>query len=90
MPAAGPAFYARVFHPAYNIDVEDAEDALDRFDTHTKAVGRGVQDLRNIFGRVREARVGGLYFSFSINKLNLITTKRCPRLNGCWHIHFFL
>jgi sorting nexin-9/18/33 len=58
MPAAGPAFYAHVFHPAFNIDREDAEDALDRFDTHIKAVGRGVQGIRNIFGRTREARVG--------------------------------
>ncbi|KAF8221076.1 hypothetical protein L208DRAFT_1447540 [Tricholoma matsutake] len=77
MPAAGPAFYARVFHPAYNIDVEDAEDALDRFDTHTKAVGRGVQDLRNIFGRVREARVemskAERLLAYSL--LSLITSK---------------
>lgn len=58
MPAAGPTFYARVFHPAFNIDAEDAEDAVDRFATHTKAVGKGVQGLRNIFGRVREARTG--------------------------------
>lgn len=58
MPAAGPSFYARVFHPAFNLDAEDAEDAVDRFDAHTRAVGMGVQGLRNIFGRVREARVG--------------------------------
>jgi sorting nexin-9/18/33 len=58
MPAAGPTFYARVFHPAFNLDAEDAEDALTRFDTHIKAVGKGVQGLRNIFGRIREARVG--------------------------------
>jgi sorting nexin-9/18/33 len=69
MPAAGPVFYARVFHPAFNIDVEEAEDALDRFDTHIQAVGRGVQGLRNIFGRVREARVGRLnLFDFLASK----------------------
>jgi sorting nexin-9/18/33 len=58
MPAAGPAFYARVFHPDFNVDAEDAEEAVDRFDTHTRAIGKGVQGLRNIFGRVRDARVG--------------------------------
>ncbi|KAG5636826.1 hypothetical protein H0H81_006680 [Sphagnurus paluster] len=58
MPAAGSAFYARVFHPAFNLDAEDAEEAFDRFDVHTRAVGKGVQGLRNIFGRIREARIG--------------------------------
>ena len=58
MPPAGAAFYARVFHPAFNVDAEEAEDTVQRFDQHTKAVGQGVQGLRNIFGHVREARVG--------------------------------
>lgn len=58
MPAAGPSFYAHVFHPAFNLDLEDAEEALDHFTTHTRAVGKGVQGLRNIFGQVRQARVG--------------------------------
>ncbi|KAI4522466.1 hypothetical protein K525DRAFT_255594 [Schizophyllum commune Loenen D] len=57
VPPAGPSFYARVFHPAFNVDAEDAAEAVERFDTHTRAVGKGVQALRNIFGRVREARV---------------------------------
>ncbi|CAK5261888.1 unnamed protein product [Mycena citricolor] len=57
MPAAGPTFYARVFHPEFNVDADEASEAVDRFDTHTRAVGKGVQGLRNIFGRVREARI---------------------------------
>ncbi|KAJ7211387.1 hypothetical protein GGX14DRAFT_624604 [Mycena pura] len=57
MPTAGPSFYARVFHPDFNVDAEDATEAVDRFDTHTRAVGKGVQGLRNIFGRVRDARI---------------------------------
>lgn len=65
MPAAGAAFYARVFHPAFNVDAEEAEDAIRRFDQHTKAVGQGVQGLRNIFGRVREARIGESRLSFA-------------------------
>jgi sorting nexin-9/18/33 len=58
IPPAGASFYSQVFHPAFNLDAEDAEDAVDRFDNHTRAVGKGVQGLRNIFSRIREARVG--------------------------------
>ena len=63
MSAAGPAFYARVYHPAFNLDLEDAEDALHCFQTHTKAVGKGIQRLRTVFGRVRESRIGS-FLSF--------------------------
>ncbi|KAF8068907.1 hypothetical protein FPV67DRAFT_1490194 [Lyophyllum atratum] len=77
MPAAGPTFYARVFHPAFNLDAEDAEEVIDRFDMHTKAVGKGVQGLRNIFGRVRDARVemskAERLLAYSL--LSLITSK---------------
>ena len=58
LPPKGPSFYAQIYHPAFNVDADDATDAIDRFVSHTKAVGKGVQGLRNIFGRVREARVG--------------------------------
>ncbi|KAJ6588777.1 PX-domain-containing protein [Mycena capillaripes] len=77
MPAAGPSFYARVFHPDFNVDAEDAAEAVDRFDTHTRAIGKGVQGLRNIFGRVRDARVemskAERLLSYSL--LSLITSK---------------
>ncbi|KAG5643644.1 hypothetical protein DXG03_000570 [Asterophora parasitica] len=77
MPAAGPTFYARVFHPAFNVDAEDAEEAVERFNAHTKAVGKGVQGLRNIFSRVREARVemskSERLLAYSL--LSLITSK---------------
>ena len=67
MPAAGPAFYARVYHPAFNLDLEDAEDTLHCFQTHTKAVGKGIQRLRTVFGRVRESRIGSfLSLSFFV------------------------
>ncbi|KAF9484995.1 hypothetical protein BDN70DRAFT_871680 [Pholiota conissans] len=56
-PAAGPSFYARVYHPAFNVDLDDAEDAVTSFKRHTRAVGKGVQSLRNVFGRVRDARI---------------------------------
>lgn len=63
MPPAGPTFYARVFHPAFNLDADDAQEAVERFDVHTKAVGKGVQGIRNIFGKIREARIGMLSIS---------------------------
>ncbi|KAF5310964.1 hypothetical protein D9619_007949 [Psilocybe cf. subviscida] len=56
-PAAGPDFYARVYHPAFNVDLEDAEDAISSFRTHVRAVGKGVQGLRSVYGRVRQARL---------------------------------
>ena len=63
MPAAGPAFYARVHHPPFNLDLENAEDTLHCFQTHTKAVGKGIQELRTVFGRVRDSRIGGFSLS---------------------------
>ncbi|KAG1729161.1 hypothetical protein EDB19DRAFT_1897298 [Suillus lakei] len=57
MPAAGPSFFAHVFHPAFNVDVDDATEVIDRFSRHTLAVSKGTQSLRNIFGRIREARL---------------------------------
>ncbi|KAH9940322.1 PX-domain-containing protein [Amylocystis lapponica] len=57
LPAKGPSFFAHVYHPAFNLDAEDAAEAGERFVGHTRAVGKGVQGLRNIFGTVREARV---------------------------------
>lgn len=58
LPPKGPSFYAQVYHPAFNVDAEDAEEALDRFVGHTHAVGKGVQTLRAVFSKIREARVG--------------------------------
>jgi sorting nexin-9/18/33 len=86
MPAAGPSFYARVFHPDFNVDAEDAGEAVDRFDTHTRAIGKGVQGLRNIFGRVREARVGTSFHSlcteilYSIYWMVIIEMSKAERL----------
>ncbi|KAH9916993.1 uncharacterized protein BXZ73DRAFT_92431 [Epithele typhae] len=57
LPTKGPTFFANVYHPAFNIDADEAEEAISRFVSHTKAVGKGVQGLRNIFGQVREARI---------------------------------
>jgi sorting nexin-9/18/33 len=58
MPPAGPQFYARVFHPAFNLDVDEASESVERFNRHVKAVGKGVQGLRGMFGNLRQARVG--------------------------------
>ena len=58
LPPAGPLFYAHVFHPAYNLDPEELAETANRFANHTRAVGKGVQGLRNIFSQIRQARVG--------------------------------
>ncbi|KAJ8468877.1 hypothetical protein ONZ45_g17082 [Pleurotus djamor] len=77
LPPAGPSFYARVFHPAFNLDIDDTSETVERFDVHTKALGQGVQTLRSVFGRVREARVemskSERLLSYSL--LSLITSK---------------
>ncbi|KIM46899.1 hypothetical protein M413DRAFT_440467 [Hebeloma cylindrosporum] len=76
-PAAGPTFYARVYHPAFNVDKEDAEETIIAFHNHARAVGKGVQGLRSIFAKVREARVemskAERLLSYSL--LSLITSK---------------
>ncbi|KAF8870696.1 hypothetical protein CPB84DRAFT_1818323 [Gymnopilus junonius] len=76
-PAAGPAFYARVYHPAFNVDLEDAEETISAFQTYTRAVGKSVQGLRSVFSRVREARIemskAERLLSYSL--LSLITSK---------------
>ena len=58
LPPAGPQFYARVYHPAFNLDLEDASESVERFERHIKAVGKGVQGLRGMFSGFRAARLG--------------------------------
>ena len=79
MPPAGPAFYARVYHPAFNIDKEDVADAADLFENHTRAVGESVQSLRSIFSKVREARIGALRPPVEFECENLIESIQCQR-----------
>ncbi|KIJ09769.1 hypothetical protein PAXINDRAFT_172368 [Paxillus involutus ATCC 200175] len=77
MRAAGPSFFAHVFHPAFNVDVLEASETIERFDNHLRAVGKGVQGLRGTFSRVREARMdmskAERLLSYSL--LSLITAK---------------
>ena len=47
-----------MLHPDFNFDAEEATEAVNRFDIHTKAVDTGVQGLRNVFPQIRQARVG--------------------------------
>ena len=47
-----------MLHPDFNFDTEEATEAANRFDIHTKAVDTGVQGLRNVFPQIRQARVG--------------------------------
>ncbi len=58
VPSAGPSFFGRTYHPAFNVDLEDAQDAVNSFQTHARAIGKGVQGIRSVFGKLREARIG--------------------------------
>ncbi|CAE6464701.1 unnamed protein product [Rhizoctonia solani] len=53
---AGPAFYASVFHPDFNLDVDDCATTIDRFDHHVKVFDERVGALRGVMGGFREAR----------------------------------
>ncbi|KAI0337995.1 hypothetical protein BDW22DRAFT_1338600 [Trametopsis cervina] len=57
LPPAGPSFYAHTYHPAFNFDIEEATETVDKFTAYTQAVGQGVQSLRSIFGKVREVGI---------------------------------
>ncbi|KAF9072226.1 hypothetical protein BDP27DRAFT_1418148 [Rhodocollybia butyracea] len=61
----------------FNLDIEDTEEVVERFLEHTKAVGKGVQGLRAIFGRVREARIemSKAEHLLSYSLISLITSK---------------
>jgi len=50
-----------VYHPAFNLDLEDASESVERFERHIKAVGKGVQGLRGMFSCFRAARLGEFY-----------------------------
>ncbi|KAG6377448.1 hypothetical protein JVT61DRAFT_15253 [Boletus reticuloceps] len=75
MRAAGPSFFAHVFHPAFNFDIQDASEVIEKFNNHVRAVGKGVQGLRSTFNRVREARIemSKAEPSLSYSLLSLIT-----------------
>lgn len=51
-------FEISIFHPAYNLDLEDASSAIDKFSSHVSAVGRGVQHLRDVLAKTRESERG--------------------------------
>ncbi|KAF8761714.1 WASP-binding domain of Sorting nexin protein [Rhizoctonia solani] len=57
---AGPAFYASVFHPDFNLDVEDCSATIDRFEHHVKVFDERIGTLRGVMGGFREARNGFL------------------------------
>ena len=88
MPPAGPQFYARVFHPAFNLDVDDATESVERFSHHLKAVDKGVQGLRGMFGSLRQARMGMRQCAFW--KKNLLTPdfKSLPSISDYYRIPY--
>ncbi|KIM27719.1 hypothetical protein M408DRAFT_163569, partial [Serendipita vermifera MAFF 305830] len=76
LPPAGPQFYAHVFHPAFNLDVDEATESVERFNRHLKAVGKGVQGLRGMFSSLRHARMELAKYQrlLSYSILSLITS----------------
>lgn len=57
-----PLFFARVFHPEFNIDVNEAEDIGQRFERHVKAIeiGGGVRNVETAVQKHRETLRGEL------------------------------
>ncbi|CAE6444750.1 unnamed protein product [Rhizoctonia solani] len=53
---AGPAFYASVFHPEFNLDVEECSAMIERFEYHVKIFDERIGALRGVMGGFREAR----------------------------------
>ncbi|CAE7207935.1 unnamed protein product [Rhizoctonia solani] len=53
---AGPAFYASVFHPNFNLDAEECSATIDRFEHHVKIFDERVGMLRGVMGGFREVR----------------------------------
>lgn len=47
-----------MYHPAFNLDAEDATEAVNRFERHLKAMDGSVEGVRSIFEKVRNARLG--------------------------------
>ncbi|KAB5591514.1 hypothetical protein CTheo_5021 [Ceratobasidium theobromae] len=72
---AGPAFYAHVFHPEFNLDVEECAHVVERFEKHVKAVDGRVGVLRSVMGGFREARnvMSGAQRELSMAFLGLIS-----------------
>ncbi|BGP24395.1 hypothetical protein JCM10295v2_003306 [Rhodotorula toruloides] len=54
-PPLQPFFPARVFHPAFNIDLAEAEDTCDRFERHCQAIEVG-GGMRQVAEAVRMGR----------------------------------
>ncbi|KAF9517696.1 hypothetical protein BS47DRAFT_1314028, partial [Hydnum rufescens UP504] len=75
-PTPGPSFYSQVFHPAFNVDAEEALDTVNRFERHVKGVGEGVYNLRIVYNRLREssADVSLSLKAFSYQLFSLITS----------------
>lgn len=74
-------FYSEIYHPAFNIDFEDASIASSTFSTHISAVSRSVQGLRSMFTKVRESRldIARTERGFGYALLGMITRPREDR-----------
>ncbi|BGP15849.1 hypothetical protein JCM10213v2_003838 [Rhodosporidiobolus nylandii] len=57
-PAPLPLFPSRVFHPEFNVDLAEAEELVERFERHCKAieVGGGWKEVELAVGKEREGQ----------------------------------
>jgi len=46
------------FHSDFNVDIEEASMAVDNFEKHLKSISRGIQDIRDIWPKQRQAMKG--------------------------------
>ncbi|GJJ14963.1 hypothetical protein Clacol_009233 [Clathrus columnatus] len=56
-PPAGAGFYAKVYHPMFNFDIQEATQTVNRFERHVKVVDRCVQNMRSVYEKVRNCRL---------------------------------
>ncbi|GAA6012931.1 hypothetical protein JCM10207_008383 [Rhodosporidiobolus poonsookiae] len=62
-PTQLPLFPARVFHPEFNVDPAEAEELVDRFERHCRALelGAGWARVEQAVGRAREGERGAAH-----------------------------
>jgi sorting nexin-9/18/33 len=64
-----------IYHPEFNIDLEDASLVMDRFATHLSSVGRGVEGLRDVWLKTRENERGKPFTLSLLNSSNFALTR---------------
>ncbi|SCZ93869.1 BZ3500_MvSof-1268-A1-R1_Chr6-3g08936 [Microbotryum saponariae] len=81
----GPSFFSRVYHPEYNIDIDEARETIERFELHAKAVelGNGVKEVEVGLGNYREAVFDAAQIISSLGRslVRLVAGRAIPPLS---------